>query len=133
MIGTALASLFGFSTAAWPPRLKMPTLYPVFPRLRVGMESEVAEFEGRGREGWADWPCTTSGRAADPIAAAVMIPPALRKARRLLLDGISDFALLISPPACGMHLRYRNCKSEPTLNSNRILGSNRCFSRGSSI
>src|SRR5271169_5608325 len=95
MMATAWASLLDLSIAAWPPRLKMPTLYPVFPRFRVGMESEVAEFEGRAREGWADWPRTTSGRAADPSAAAVMIPPALRKVRRLLLDGTSDLALLI--------------------------------------
>src|SRR5277367_2147448 len=100
MMGTAFVSLLGFSSAAWPPRLKIPTLYPVLPRLRVGMASEVAEFEGRGLDAGPDWPVTTSGRAAEPRAAAVMIPPALRKVRRLLRGERSDFDLLITPPGC---------------------------------
>src|SRR5271163_5365703 len=98
MMGTALASLLAFSIADWPPRLKIPTLYPVFPRFRVGMESEVAALAGRGCEGCAGWPLTTSGRAAEPSAAAVMIPPAFRKVRRLLLEEMVDLDLLMTPP-----------------------------------
>src|SRR5580658_6615437 len=90
MMGTALASLLAFSKAAWPPRLKMPTLYPVFPRFRVGMESEVEALEGRGLGTRAGCAPAISGRAAEPSAAAVMIPPALRKARRLLFDDLPD-------------------------------------------
>ena len=46
MIGTATSKLFGFSSAAWPPRLKMPTLYPVFPKLRVGIAVNVRGLSG---------------------------------------------------------------------------------------
>jgi hypothetical protein len=86
MIGTAIASLLALSSEAWPPRLKMPTLYPVFPRLRVGMAFVVAEFKGRGRDE-LDWPRATRGRAAEPSAAAVMRPPAFKNVRRSLWDG----------------------------------------------
>ena len=43
MIGTAMSSLCARSSDACPPRLKMPTLYPVLPRLRVGIGSRRAE------------------------------------------------------------------------------------------
>src|SRR5271163_1329360 len=94
MMGTAIASLLAFSSAAWPPRLKMPTLYPVFPRLRVGIEFEAAEFgdgglEGRGLEAF-DSAVATSAREVEPRTAAVSRPPALRKSRRLRLADLSD-------------------------------------------
>jgi hypothetical protein len=41
MRGTAISKLLGFSRALWPPREKRPTLKPVFPKLRVGMEACV--------------------------------------------------------------------------------------------
>src|ERR1035441_7846888 len=94
MIGTATASLLGFSREACPPRLKMPTLNPVLPRFRVGIALVVAELLGSGRETGLDWPRARSGRAAEPSAAAVMRPPALRKDRRLL-DDFCDFDLLM--------------------------------------
>src|ERR1700733_1429500 len=96
MTATAAASLLAFSRAAWPPRLNMPTLYPVFPRLRVGMERVLAEFDGRGCDDCSDWPRARSGRAAEPKTAAVTRPPVLRKLRRLLMDGCCDLCLLIT-------------------------------------
>src|SRR5579864_1754146 len=95
MIGTATASLCGFSRAACPPKLKMPTLYPVFPRFRVGMEFVVAELNGRDPAAATACPRATSGIAADPSAAAVTSPPALRNVRRLLLDDLSNLFLLM--------------------------------------
>src|SRR5208282_1152925 len=94
MIGTAESSLCAFSSAACPPRLKMPTLYPVFPRFRVGMEFEDAEFEadgldGRGSEAF-DSAVAISAREVEPRTAAVSRPPALRKSRRLRLGDLSD-------------------------------------------
>src|SRR5271156_2868633 len=105
-MGTATASLLAFSSAAWPPRLKMPTLYPVFPRFRVGMASDVAAFAGSALKAGPGRLLATSGSAAEPSAAAVMIPPALRKARRFfvvfllddLSDILSDIDLLMVPP-----------------------------------
>src|ERR1700733_8047461 len=94
MMGTAMASLLGLSREAWPPRLKMPTLYPVLPRLRVGIAFEVAELEGKGLVAGADWLRAICGTAAELSAAAVMRPPVLRNERRLL-DGLSDLDLLM--------------------------------------
>src|SRR5271167_217807 len=96
MMGTAIASLLGFSREAWPPRLKMPTLYPVFPRFRVGIASVVAELKGKDLAAAAAWPRATWGRAAEPSAAAVTRPPVLRNSRRLRLDELSDLCLLMS-------------------------------------
>src|SRR5580698_10176369 len=93
MTGMATASLLAFSSAACPPRLKMPTLYPVFPRFRVGMEPKIAGFERAGFGGAGDWPPATLGSAAEPSAAAVMMPPALRNCRRLFFDCSSDLTL----------------------------------------
>src|SRR5580704_10508542 len=94
MIGTAMASLLTFSSAAWPPRLKMPTLYPVFPRFRVGMEFAAAEFGDEGLDGREfeafESALATSAREVDPRTAAVSRPPALRKSRRLRLGDLSD-------------------------------------------
>src|SRR5579864_3057311 len=95
MIGTATASLCGFSSAAWPPKLKIPTLYPVFPRFRVGMEFVVAELNGREPAAVAACPRATSGSAAEPSAAAVTSPPVLRNVRRLLLDDLPNLFLLM--------------------------------------
>jgi hypothetical protein len=61
------------------------------------MESEATAWEGA--EGAAVWPLATSGRAAEPSAAAVIIPAVLKKVRRLLLDCVSDVGLLIPPTA----------------------------------
>src|ERR1700691_5682954 len=99
MTGIALASLLAFSSAAWPPRLKMPTLYPVLPRFRVGMESEVAALEGRPLEAGPGRPLATSGSVAEPRTAAVMMPPAFREARRLLFADFSAvfFRMSYSP------------------------------------
>jgi len=47
MMGTAASKLFACSSAAWPPSEKIPTLYPVLPRLRVGIAVGVTGFEGR--------------------------------------------------------------------------------------
>src|SRR5579864_2604679 len=92
MIGTAIGSLCGFSSDAWPPKLKMPTLYPVFPRFRVGMAFVVAELEAREL---AACPRATSGSAAEPSAAAVTSPPALRNVRRLLFEDLPSLGLLM--------------------------------------
>src|ERR1700761_411924 len=79
MIGTATSKLSGFSSAACPPRLKIPTLYPVFPRLRVGIAAIVRGFAGIGpsvvvapRAGTTPW-------ESNPAATA---PPVFRKVRR---------------------------------------------------
>src|SRR5580698_5022705 len=103
MMGTATASLLALSSAAWPPRLKIPTLYPVLPRFRVGIAVVVA-----GLEGCAAWARATSGSAAEPSAAAVMRPPALRKVRRLLGD---DFSRLLMPPPASTECIYINAKT----------------------
>src|SRR5215831_2771415 len=95
MIGTATSSLCAFSTAACPPRLKMPTLYPVLPRLRVGMEGDVLGFDGSLLSERA-----ISGRADAPSTAAVIAPLALRNARRLRLGrglvGTTELRLLMA-------------------------------------
>src|SRR5579864_9384927 len=101
MMGTAIASLCGFSSDAWPPKLKMPTLYPVFPRFRVGMALVVAELEGREL---AACPRATSGSAAEPSAAAVINPPAFRNVRRSLLDDLSVVCLLMRTSCFLTHL-----------------------------
>src|ERR1700760_2559866 len=79
MIGTATSKLSGFSSAACPPRLKIPTLYPVLPRLRVGIAAIVRGFAGIGpsvvvapRAGTTPW-------ESNPAATA---PPVFRKVRR---------------------------------------------------
>src|SRR5580704_13095017 len=78
-MGTATSKLSAFSSAAWPPRLKMATLYPVLPRLRVGMAASVLAFEGSGaNEAPAGF---ASAELLDKRPAATA-PPALRKSRR---------------------------------------------------
>ena len=76
-MATAAASLSGCSMAAWPPRLKRPARYPVRPRLRVGMASGVAGFEGSG--GSADAVRLSRPPATSP---AVATPVCFRKLRR---------------------------------------------------
>src|SRR5271165_1881388 len=79
MMGTAAASLSGRSSAAWPPRLKIPTRYPVLPRLRVGMAFGVAGFEGS-----VGSVAAAAGRAACATRPAVIAPLVFRKSRRLV-------------------------------------------------
>src|SRR5579871_4821021 len=90
MIGTATSSLCGFSSEAWPPRLKMPTLYPVLPRLRVGI--------GSGRGVSADFASTVGsfGSVTDPKATAVIKPLDFRNERRLLWDFSDEGLRMIS-------------------------------------
>src|ERR1019366_4779337 len=78
MMGTAASKLFGLSMAACPPRLKMPTLYPVFPRLRVGMDASVLEFAGRAGSVAA----ARAGIVTWVRRPAAMAPLVLRKFRR---------------------------------------------------
>src|SRR5271165_3352979 len=85
MMGTAASSLCAFSSAACPPRLKMPTLYPVLPRLRVGMAACVLGFAGRGGNAAMD-----GDASAAPLLvkrAAATAPVALRKLRRPEVGG----------------------------------------------
>src|ERR1700722_576357 len=104
MTEPAAASLFAFSSAACPPRLNIPTLYPVLPRFRVGIASKVAGLYGRLLDCGFAMECAlaTSGRAADPRTAAVAMPPVFRKVRRLLddlrADGLSDIGLFTMSP-----------------------------------
>src|SRR5271157_448294 len=79
MMGTATASLSARSSAAWPPRLKIPTRYPVLPRLRVGMAFGVAGFEGSDGSVVAE-----AGMADCAMRPAVTAVPVLRKSRRLV-------------------------------------------------
>src|SRR5690348_11505675 len=83
MIGTATSSLCAFSSDACPPKLKMPTLKPVFPRFRVGIG--VA-----GGASAAVAVSITFGSALEPSMAAVITPPLLRNARRLLFEDCED-------------------------------------------
>src|ERR1700727_2438752 len=81
MRGTATSKLLAFSSAAWPPSAKTPTLWPVLPRLRVGIASWVRGLLGIGQDlvsAEAVW-----GSAPARAAAAATVPP-LRKARRSL-------------------------------------------------
>src|SRR5215467_15143137 len=91
MIGTALASLFGFSRAACPPKLKRPTLYPVFPRLRVGIRWGV-RLELSASAGAADCALLSRGIATEPKSAAPLI---FRKLRRSLRDNLTESLSLI--------------------------------------
>src|SRR5215472_19353022 len=81
IIGTAMSKLFGFSSAAWPPKLKMPTLYPVLPRLRVGIADSVLGFQGRGEndKGVCCFAANAAPLASNPAATALDV---LRKLRR---------------------------------------------------
>src|ERR1019366_6535048 len=81
MMGTATASLLGFSMAACPPRLKMPTRGPGRPRLRVGIALAVAELNG-GSIGPAGDAAAVSGIRLPARAPAVRAPVVLRKLRR---------------------------------------------------
>src|SRR3954447_19073754 len=78
MMGTALSKLFGFSSAAWPPSEKTPTLYPVRPRLRVGMAFMVTGLEGSAGSDLLE----VTANAVGVSSAAVAAPPTFRKLRR---------------------------------------------------
>src|SRR5664279_1283698 len=89
-MGTATAWLLGRSRAPWPPRLNMPTLYPVSPRLRVGRAGVDGEFcacAGTALVCWALAACPNS-----PTAAAL---PTFRKARRPAFLFWTGFSILI--------------------------------------
>ena len=95
MMGTAVSSLCPRSSAACPPRLKMPTLYPGLAQVARGHQA------GRGTRGAvaccvaAETPCaTTAGIATLPSTAA---PLTWRKVRRLLEVDSEDGRLVIEP------------------------------------
>src|SRR5579872_2697588 len=94
MMGTATAALFGFSSAPCPPTLKMPTLYPVRPRLRVGMASCDRGLLGMGQVFVSARPCAAPVSTA--AAAAAVLP--LRNARRSGLAGRSNGLAIRAPP-----------------------------------
>src|SRR6266567_4241250 len=80
MMGTATSSLCPRSSVACPPRLKMPTLYPVLPRLRVGIPPTAgASFASAELAPVAPCARTNVGMVAAPSTAA---PPTFRKLRR---------------------------------------------------
>src|ERR1700682_5860431 len=79
MIGTATSKLFPRSSAACPPRLKIPTLYPVLPRLRVGIAACVLEFTGSAGIVAAATGAAMALCVSKPAATA---PPVFRKLRR---------------------------------------------------
>src|SRR5580698_9435268 len=95
MIGTATAALSGFSRAAWPPNEKIPTLYPVFPRFRVGIASCV-----RGLLGIAgSVPALAPRGSAAPVstaAAAAVVP--FKNARRSWFVLITSLSLQGNKP-----------------------------------
>src|SRR5215467_7339915 len=98
MIGTALASLFGLSSAACPPKLKMLTLYPVFPRLRVGIRLAV-RFELSASDGELDCALVIPATATEPSTAAPLL---FRKRRRSLWDDLEEsLSLIVSSPQKG--------------------------------
>ena len=70
----------------------MPTLNPVLPRLRRGMESARAG---------ASEALVSGARAVDPMAAAVIAPVDLRNVLRLLADELPALVLLMVPPHVG--------------------------------
>src|SRR5664280_2562557 len=88
MSGTATASLWPRSSAAWPPRPKIATRAPVLPRFRVGIGLGIVET---GRRSAAA--ALSVGRAAFPITAAAARPLSLRNSRRFGFTGLkaSDF------------------------------------------
>src|SRR5579872_3689685 len=107
MMGTAMSSLWARSSEACPPRLKMPTLYPVLPRLRVGMASRCGDSLMAAVAAAAG----TFGSAAEPITAAVIRPLDLRNARRLLRGDMPGLLLMVC-----LHCRWKsniNCYAVP--------------------
>src|SRR5271165_6425056 len=111
MMGTAASSLCGRSREACPPRLKMPTLYPVLPRLRVGMASGRVDSAGAAAAA-----VDSLGRAAEPRTAAVITPLDLRNVLRLLRDGLPVWVLFMVSPPSPSEARTNVTHSEPRVN-----------------
>src|SRR4051794_41779366 len=94
MMGTAVSKLLAFSRAAWPPSEKMPTLYPVRPRLRVGMAFMVTGLEGSAGSDLLG----VTANAVGVSSAAVAAPPTFRKLRRVFPFSL-NFSFIENLPA----------------------------------